>query len=352
MGLGPTWPVMSLIHLFWVDDAASRLGTTSARRAAWFNTAIGGDDLLGAWPDALADSYANVVKECGGKFSPGKTYRSKSAGNFTEMTFTATPGRRRIRWEGGIPLKGLIGLSADKAGESVEAFGFDEGRRLRARRVLRALRPGVWRQLRSAGVAAVWPRALGGGGLPPVRGSTSRVSAPKPIRLAVGKYLYGSSDHRPFRPPTWVEARDPVSLAARREAETRATADVESGALRRTTDPTDRREEDVLASLAAFFTEGFLFSERDLPAARSEIAPPSRFARSVRAWVKKATRGGLPDRLAVREGASSRASLLKRSRIVKDRRRLAPTEKAVYCLPDWAVAVHAPSQFVRTFTAQ
>jgi hypothetical protein len=318
MGLGPTWPILSLVHLFWVDDSAARVG---CRRAAYQATAIGGDDLIAAWPSKLVDCYVSTVRECGGSFSKGKAYFHELGGNFTELSFwvdgkVGTP----IKWAGGIPLKGLVGTAPSQEGEAFESLCSRQGREHRARRVLKALRPDAWRKLRSDGVVPCVPRPLGGAGLPCLRGSPLRVLAPKWLRLAIGRYLYGSGDrHDPLGPPSWGESKDPVSLSARKRAGKAFSQGLEFGLIkversRSAPDGALGTAHAVVAMETCLFSEAAIFSGGPLAPSASGMAVPCRFARGVRAWARKTLRGGVPDRLAVREGRSSRTNLLNRLR--------------------------------------
>jgi len=334
MGLGPTWPILSLVHLAWVDYSASRCG---ARHAARFATAIGGDDLIACWPKRLVDEYSSTVAACGGAFSKGKAYLHAFGGNFTEITFWVVPGvpRPTVRWAGGIPLKGLVGTQPAKEGEAYESICSVPGREHKARRVLRALRPDAWRRLRESGVVPTVPRSLGGAGLPCFRGTPGRVRAPFWLRLAVGRYLYGSGHlYDPMGPPSWEVSRDPVSLAARRRAEQAFRQGIEFGLI-----SVERRRSDpaaigtvwkVVSKETALFSAAAPFGAAPLPASASGMAVPSRYARACRAWARRSLRGGVPDRLAVREGRSSRAALLVRARLNREEWSVVPLMEGVW----------------------
>jgi hypothetical protein len=282
--------------------------------------------LIGFWPRNMFLAYAHLVEVCGSKFSVGKTYVHPSGGNFTEITFWVNRlgSAPTIRWATGIPLKGLIGTEPSKEGEAFESLCALGGRERKARRVLRALRPEAWGDLRKVGVVPCFPRALGGAGLPPHRGSANRVFAPKWLRLAVGRYLYGSGDrHDPLGPPGWGVSKDPVALAARRRACTAFDQGIEFGMISVKKVHRLTPEEvplslgpvfEVVSMETALFTEAACFKGEPLPASASGMAVPSKFARVVHAWARRTLRGGVPDRIAVRTGCSSRNNLLRKVR--------------------------------------
>jgi len=291
------------------------------------NTCIGGDDLLGSWPPGVVGHYRKIVSHCGGKFSSGKAFFSPDGGNFTEMTFWVTPVKKPdqppITWALGIPVRGLVDLSLDLEGEAYEAVGHEGGRDLRARRVLRALRPEAWGRCRSYGVTPCFPRTLGGAGLPPRRGSTSRVHAPKWLRLAVGKFLYGTSHQLiPVPPPGWVLARDPAALAARHWAV--AILDCEYGykVITYSKDP-DPYSVSVpvsewLHKETAILSQVAVFANRPLAPSRTGIAEPGRFTRALHRWARRTLLGGVPSDLAVSNHTKTRWSLVARSRLIRD----------------------------------
>jgi hypothetical protein len=333
MGLGPSWPIMSIIHLWWVDHAASRLGPRY-RWPAWRGTAIGGDDLVGFWPKELVESYRWMVSSCGGLPSKGKDFTSSFAGNFTEMTFWIIPRNPRtgatIRWAGGIPTKGLVSLSLDLEGEAYEAVGYEGGRDLRARRVLRALRPEVWRRCRESGVVPNFPRALGGAGLPPRRGSTARTSGPFWLRLAVGRLLYGAGqDQVPRAPPSWVESRDRVARISRERADRVLDQEIDFGLTVFTVDPTPVPGKMLVSSWlqneTSLFSASALFGQSPCPASLSGIADAFSYSRSVRAWARKRTKGGVPKNLAIKDRRNNRWALMARLRGNRSRWFVEPT---------------------------
>jgi hypothetical protein len=82
MGLPTTWFLLSLVHLFWVEEAT--LASPEFRKSA----AVCGDDLEAFWPDLVIDRYHMVLNQCGGKISVGKHFVLSRAGCFTEKLFS------------------------------------------------------------------------------------------------------------------------------------------------------------------------------------------------------------------------------------------------------------------------
>nr|UYL95377.1 MAG: RNA-dependent RNA polymerase [Rizhao Narna tick virus 1] len=327
MGLGPSWPLMSIIHAWWVDLAARRVGVNP--RITNNITAIGGDDLLGMWPPELEESYRSLVKETNGLPSKGKDFSSTSAGNFTEMTFWVNGevgSRPHFRWSAAIPVKGLVGTPVSEAGAAYESLGPEPGRCLRGRRVLKTLQPQLWRLCREAGVSAVAPRLLGGAGLPPMSGSLARVEFRTKHALAVGKFLYGSGQQQlPFSPPSWVEAADPAVWESRKAAEQRLRAAEEIGLVVFDTLPVppgakDRKLlVDSLSSQMTFFSQARVFSDTPFPPVATEMVSLKKYHRLLGRWCSSQTRGGVPSALAVKSGVNSRHHLLRRARRNRDR---------------------------------
>jgi hypothetical protein len=339
MGLGPTWPLLSIIHLFWVKMAAIRVGPWCYRFCR--STAIGGDDLIGCWPQSLVDQYRRLVAECGGSFSKGKAYFTTRGGNFTEMTFWVTPERFRptrgpIQWARGIPVRGLVSLSLNREGEAFESVGFRDGRDVRARRVLRSLRPEVWRRCRENGIPACFPRSLGGAGLPPRKGATTRVSGPRWLRLAVGRFLYGHGYVTvPKGPPSWVQSQDPAAVQSRRLAELGMEEIVAMGVYRlsATGDPTEMRVSDYLEHRTARNSLLRVVRGSTIPSSRAGTATSHRFARGVRGWARRMLRGGVPGALAIKNNRNSRLSLLARAAENRRRWRIIPIYAFLRGLP-------------------
>jgi hypothetical protein len=91
MGMPTTWFFLSLLHLFWIDEAVrvgSRGLSQSLHRNLKYRAAVCGDDLVAHWPNAIVREYDNVVLKSGGKFSAGKHFvTSNGRGVFTEKIF-------------------------------------------------------------------------------------------------------------------------------------------------------------------------------------------------------------------------------------------------------------------------
>nr|WAK75235.1 MAG: RNA-dependent RNA polymerase [Erysiphe necator associated narnavirus 6] len=326
MGLGPSWPIMSIIHAWWVELAASRVGIP--RSVARRTTAIGGDDLLGAWPPRLEESYRRLVLETNGKPSKGKDFSSDTSGNFTEMTFWVVGeagGTPQIRWSAAIPTKGIVGTSIDELGAAYESLGSEPGRCLRGRRVLKALRPHAWRVCREAGVSVNAPRLLGGAGLPPLRGSLARVDFKKWHALALGKFLYGSGqDQIPFSPPSWVEAADPAVWEARQVAEQRLRAEAEIGIVSFDTRPLcgtpgSKHVVQSISDQMAWWAGARVFSDTPFPPVATEMVSLKKYHRLIKRWCSSRTKEGIPSSLAVKSGRNSRFALTARARRNRDR---------------------------------
>lgn len=78
MGLPTTWALLSLIHLWWWDEAVfqvaveTRRPVAELRRSCRFATC--GDDGLAAVAAGVPDKFSALVEACGGKPSPGKHF--------------------------------------------------------------------------------------------------------------------------------------------------------------------------------------------------------------------------------------------------------------------------------------
>jgi hypothetical protein len=326
MGLGPTWPILSIAHLIWVDYSAHLM---DARWIGYRCTAICGDDLIGFWPPRLYAAYQDAVTRSGCTFSKGKMYVHARGGNFTELTFllkkdpvTFVP---TIRWASGIPLKGLIRSVPEESGQAFESFCTDVPTGLiRARRVIRVLQPGAWRSLRVRGVSPTFPRSLGGAGLPAMTGCPTKVQGPRWLRLAIGKLLYGSNPlASPHGPPGWGLMGDPVALRAFQRASALVANGIEMGAfaIRRggpKPDPAWRPVYRFMNRATVSQARMQIFGSASLPPARSGCRDVNRFSRSVRSWARRTLRHGVPDRMAIRAKRVSRLALLKRAKILKD----------------------------------
>lgn len=79
MGLPLTWVTLSLLHLFWMDEAISNTVRDKYKRFS-----ICGDDMLAVLTKDEVTSYEYLVKACGGDFSEGKHLKSDSYGVFLE----------------------------------------------------------------------------------------------------------------------------------------------------------------------------------------------------------------------------------------------------------------------------
>lgn len=90
MGLPTTWPLLCLVHLFWVDlsQAAPEGKQRYMGGKSWGEReVICGDDLAAWWRPARVGLYEGIARECGAKFSAGKHVRSRQWGIFTEEVF-------------------------------------------------------------------------------------------------------------------------------------------------------------------------------------------------------------------------------------------------------------------------
>jgi hypothetical protein len=237
MGIGGTWPLMSIAHILFITIAAKTIGFDRDRALA--SAAIGGDDLIAYWPRSMYDSYKKTIEDFGGKFSAGKTFVSPHYGNFAEVSFVRKPAkvpltffealatrnekdvqyRAQLHFYSEIPVKSLADQDLDNLSWSVEMASTPESL-IRVRRVLRALRPSIYGEVRKLGISATLPRCLGGLGLPPKKGSVQKFTASHRMRLALGKYLYGSADNDlfPHGPPSWADCVDKISLRARKHS--------------------------------------------------------------------------------------------------------------------------------------
>ncbi|APG77072.1 RNA-dependent RNA polymerase [Beihai narna-like virus 24] len=241
MGLPTTWTILSLVHLYWAEWAwastVPRHISLSGLPSAAPRTAICGDDLAAVWPTSVVQRYESIVKSCGGQFSAGKHYKSRTYLMFTEEAFRLRvemrdydtrrvdgrrPGEatladflpswmveepsRDSRWCTGVdhlplvPLRGLVRplhLPKDRqplpvwvaVPHCVEAACTQSGDAGAVRRILRVLHPGIHRWARSRGFAVNAPTSLGGYGLPPVRGDPKRARLPKWFRWGISSLL-------------------------------------------------------------------------------------------------------------------------------------------------------------------
>jgi hypothetical protein len=310
MGLGPTWPLLSLIHLF-VVDYASTYCSKYARRFAKRATSIGGDDLVGFWPQELSDAYHRIWTDLNGQFSKGKSFVSAiNRGNFAERTFLVDDGV--VRFFSGVPLKGLT--SASEKGLAFESL--TDGQRIVGRRVLRTLFPSSW-----SSPLPTFPTSLGGSGLPPKRGNVHRCFASFEHRLAVGRYLYGSKPLDNLPPPPFMESGDKFSGRLRRQVEDALYTDVGRKAItvRREKSPVvlGSNERLLKAYLAEFLSHlvTLRLFDGEVPSMATPKADLVRFASSVRRWVRRSVARDLPSKLAVGDGVN-RSVFLKRQLLV------------------------------------
>ncbi|QJT93751.1 RNA-dependent RNA polymerase [Erysiphe necator associated narnavirus 19] len=327
MGLGPSWPIMSIAHAWWMESSARSIGEHPSR---WMKSAaIGGDDLIARWPSSMVQSYRRIVADCNGLVSAGKDFTSTTGGNFTEMSFSVSPDVPDPIWSLAIPVKGLVGTSVDEIGASYESLSSDPGRAIRGRRVIATIQPAAWQRCRDACVAPSLPRSLGGAGLPSRKGSVARIDLPLRQRLALGMFLYGSGQATvPLGPPSWVEAGDPSAWEARQRAEKQllSSVDPEYAVLKYFNTPPDpkipqqeRLVTRFLADRVASFARSRVFSDHSFPPVATEIVSLKKYGRLVKRWISSRTRVGFTSALAIRNRRNSRFALLERARQNRDR---------------------------------
>nr|BBV14771.1 RNA dependent RNA polymerase [Barley aphid RNA virus 6] len=235
MGLPTTWTILSLIHLFIIEQAFNEVAFVGPRLYR-----ICGDDLVAIAPKKVIDSYHRIASACGVKFSAGKHFVSHRYAVFTEVIakvnrsvtdhrnllgddvyekFVKQKRHRRLllvrRADKGevisslslvryIPLKGLvkpdlIGGSFDPCpwwvslGPSAASIAEQSRSPGRVRNIVKALFPFAWHWFASRGIPPNLPRELGGGGLPSKSGNPNRCYVDRWCRPAVRHYLYGRS---------------------------------------------------------------------------------------------------------------------------------------------------------------
>ncbi|APG77101.1 RNA-dependent RNA polymerase [Wuhan insect virus 18] len=247
MGLGHTWSILSLSHLFWLDWAHRSVDPRVAdvvRRTA----AVCGDDLVVRAPLKWVQSYHQIAEASGARFSTGKHFVAKRRYVFLERIWSLKSSLQRVRlprertrragrWvrefpplgarpvkvrptvvrsipsrsvpSTAIPLAGLTAGEVDchfgpvrnlvlpnwvRLGMAVETLLHSPEAARKVRKVVRALYPGLPRWMRRHGVQPYLPRFLGGGGLlPPGRNVTRIGRLPRPVAKAVTTWVYGRS---------------------------------------------------------------------------------------------------------------------------------------------------------------
>jgi len=93
MGLGTSWPILSLYNLWLYEKAWTRSGM----RRCWSKRFRGmvrtvGDDLLGLIPQSVSDCYTSNLVETGGSPSFGKDLSSKTTGVLVEQAVRRREG--------------------------------------------------------------------------------------------------------------------------------------------------------------------------------------------------------------------------------------------------------------------
>nr|QED43053.1 RdRp [Entomophthora narnavirus A] len=226
MGLGHTWSLLSLSHLFWLEAAHASVPRPVSEQVR-LTAAVCGDDLVVRAPLGWIRRYEEVASLTGAQFSQTKHFVAKRRFVFLEELYTLrgtqqaastvlgptsrggrlvrawpAPGTRppkvrvtRLRtYASGtvkstaIPLAGLVAgdvmthqVMADsvplwsKIGLAVESLASTRERALRVRRVTRHLYPALPSWLLRHGIRPTLPRALGGGGLLPNSGNCMRL---------------------------------------------------------------------------------------------------------------------------------------------------------------------------------
>ncbi|AAC98708.1 RNA-dependent RNA polymerase [Saccharomyces 23S RNA narnavirus] len=110
MGLPTTWPLLCLIHLFWVElsDWAPARPNHSRGFVLGESFRICGDDLIAWWRPERIALYNQIAVDCGAQFSAGKHLESKTWGIFTEKVFTVKPVKMKVRVRSEPSLKGYV----------------------------------------------------------------------------------------------------------------------------------------------------------------------------------------------------------------------------------------------------
>jgi hypothetical protein len=215
MGLPLTWIALCLINTAWYLTALKRHGLSIrfGARSPHFPFRICGDDLLAICPRVVADTYATIVGECGGKISKGKHFvcelspQRSGIGVFLEehwkFSFVSekTVVVKHLRC---LPLKGICGNT--KTGGLVlpewysvcETFTTLSNKAPShvVRRLLNLSHPGVMSQIRRvSGYLAGLPWKYGGFGV-----SEYPTNLPRGYRLsyAMAMRRFQQTGHRPF----------------------------------------------------------------------------------------------------------------------------------------------------------
>lgn len=122
MGLPCTWSILSIIHLFWWDEAistVSRRENIPLRTARAHNRyAICGDDAVFAGYTSVADEYKAILTRCHAQVSPGKHFEVSNSSTprcvFLERLYHLGSDSSGILAKGlcyrdrAIPLRGLV----------------------------------------------------------------------------------------------------------------------------------------------------------------------------------------------------------------------------------------------------
>jgi len=119
MGLPTSWALLSLVHLFWWNEATVQAATErrvklkSAFAANRF--IICGDDGLACTWREVSSGYLTLVRACGGESSPGKHFTAVGAKRpravFLERLYEFSTDGGRVEGgtrDGAIPLRGLV----------------------------------------------------------------------------------------------------------------------------------------------------------------------------------------------------------------------------------------------------
>lgn len=97
MGCPLTWITLSLLHHYWVERAKETYNKRYSKKYRTFENTkdfmrqpyvICGDDLAGLFSPEFYQEYEKIVKVYNGHFSPGKHFKSRRYGIFTEIMFT------------------------------------------------------------------------------------------------------------------------------------------------------------------------------------------------------------------------------------------------------------------------